>query len=98
MDGILDKKYHRDNGRGRLPGICVTLDATLEKMRTPLKIDFSTDNVITPGEIVHEYRLMFEGHAIALMAYNLETVLAEKMETILSRGVTNMRTMGFYDI
>jgi predicted nucleotidyltransferase component of viral defense system len=80
------------------PGIRVIMDTAIEAMRTPLKIDFSTDDIITPGEVVHQYRLMFEDRSIAILAYNLETVLAEKMETLLSRGVTNTRMRDFYDI
>ena len=80
------------------PGIRVMLDTTLETMRTPLKIDFSTGDVITPGEISYSFRLLFEEREISIMAYNLETLLAEKTETVLSRGTVNTRMRDFYDI
>lgn len=67
-------------------------------MHTPLKIDFSTDDVITPSEILYVFKLIFEDRTISLLAYNLETVLAEKLETILSRGTLNTRMRDFYDI
>lgn len=80
------------------PGVRVQLDTCLETMHTPLKIDFSTDDVITPGEILYVFKLIFEDRTISLLAYNLETVLAEKLETILSRGTLNTRMRDFYDI
>lgn len=80
------------------PGVRVQLDTCLETMHTPLKIDFSTDDVITPGEILYVFKLIFEDRTISLLAYNLETVLAEKLETILSRVTLNTRMRDFYDI
>ena len=80
------------------PGIRFKLEAVLDTMKTPLKIDISTDDVITPKEVNYEYKLMFEERSIPLLAYNLETVLAEKMETIISRGTLNTRMRDFYDL
>ncbi|MDR1068597.1 MAG: nucleotidyl transferase AbiEii/AbiGii toxin family protein [Clostridiales Family XIII bacterium] len=80
------------------PGVRIMLDTTLETMHTPLKIDFSTGDVITPREVSYSFRLLFEERAISLLAYNLETVLAEKIETLLSRGTANTRMRDFYDI
>ena len=80
------------------PGIRIVLDALLENMHTPLKIDFSTGDVITPREIEYSFRLLFEDRTLSIMAYNLETVLAEKLETLIVRGVTNSRMRDFYDI
>lgn len=80
------------------PGISFKLEAALDTMKTPLKIDISTDDVITPKEMNYEYKLMFEERSISLLAYNLETVLAEKMETIISRGTLNTRMRDYYDL
>ena len=80
------------------PGIRFKLEAVLDTMKTPLKMDISTDDVITPGEVNYEYKLMFEERSISLRAYNLETVLAEKMETIISRGTLNTRMRDYYDL
>jgi predicted nucleotidyltransferase component of viral defense system len=80
------------------PGVRVMLDTTLETMHTPLKIDFSTGDVITPHEVVYSFKLLFEERTISILAYNLETVLAEKLETLLSRGTANTRMRDFYDI
>ncbi len=80
------------------PGIRFKLESTLDTMKTPLKIDISTDDVIMPKEVYYEYKLMFEERSIPLLAYNLETVLAEKMETIISRGTLNTRMRDYYDL
>jgi predicted nucleotidyltransferase component of viral defense system len=80
------------------PGVRASLEATLENMRTPLKIDFSTGDAVTPKEISYDYKLMFENRSISILAYNTETILAEKLETILSRSTANTRMRDFYDI
>ena len=79
-------------------GIRVSLDTTLETMHTPLKIDFSTGDVITPSEVLYSFKLLFEDRSISILAYNLETVLAEKLETLITRGTANSRMRDFYDI
>lgn len=80
------------------PGIRMMIEANLERLRQPFKIDMSTDDAITPGAIDYEYKLMFEDRTISVLSYNLETLLAEKMQTILSRGLANTRMRDFYDI
>lgn len=52
-------------------------------VRTPLKIDISTGDVITPKEMQYNFKLMLEDRSIEVWAYNLETVMAEKLETLL---------------
>ncbi len=79
-------------------GVRVILNSMLENMQTPLKIDFSTGDVITPRDIAFSFKLLFEERTISLQAYNLETVLAEKLETLLSRGIANTRMRDYYDI
>ena len=80
------------------PGIRIMLDTAIETMHTPLKIDFSTGDVITPREVSYSFRLLFEERTISILAYNLETVLAEKLETLLARGTANTRMRDYYDI
>ncbi|MDY0288139.1 MAG: nucleotidyl transferase AbiEii/AbiGii toxin family protein [Sphaerochaeta sp.] len=80
------------------PGIRVSLEAEFDGVITPLKIDVSTGDIIIPREIRYTYRLMLENRSIELLAYNLETVLAEKLETIISRATLNTRMRDFYDI
>lgn len=79
-------------------GVRLSLDAFLDTTKIPLKIDISTGDVVTPAEITYRYKLMFEQRYISLWAYTLETVLAEKIETVLSRGVLNTRLRDFYDL
>lgn len=79
-------------------GVRLALNAFLDATRIPLKIDISTGDTITPAAINYRYKLMFEERYISLWAYNLETVLAEKIETVLSRSVLNTRLRDFYDL
>ena len=80
------------------PGIRFHLDALFEKMITPIKIDISTGDVITPEAIEYSYSLMLEERKIWLLSYNLETILGEKLQTILVREKANTRMRDFYDI
>ena len=73
-------------------------ECKLQNTRIPLKIDISTGDVITPKEINYSYKLMFENRSIHILAYNIETVLAEKLETIVTRDVVNTRIRDFYDV
>lgn len=80
------------------PGIRIILEARLERMRQMIKIDISTDDIITPSEVQYEYKLMFEERTISILTYNKETLLAEKVQTIFDRGIANTRMRDFYDI
>lgn len=80
------------------PGIRVTLNAFLGNMPVPMKIDISTGDVITPREIHHQYKLLLEDRSILLWSYNLETLLSEKLQTVLARGLLNTRMRDFYDL
>lgn len=80
------------------PGIRFMLEATLDYLKQAIKIDISTGDIITPGAIVYNYPLMFEDRSIPMWTYNIETLLAEKLETIMTRGIVNTRMRDFYDI
>ena len=80
------------------PGIRIQLNGYLGKIKQPFKIDISTDDVITPRNIEYEYQLMFENRTIKLCSYNVETLLAEKLQTVLARNVANTRMRDFFDI
>ena len=80
------------------PGIRVTMNANVGRLITPLKIDISTGDAITPHEVRYSFKLMLEDRAIDVWAYNLETVLAEKLETVIARATTNTRMRDFYDM
>ena len=66
------------------PGIRLMIEARLDNLRQTIKIDISTDDVITPRAVEYNYKLMFEDRTISVMSYNLETLMAEKLQTILS--------------
>ena len=90
VSGIMDEMEY--------PGIRITMDAIMGKMVTPIKIDISTGDIITPRAIEYSYKLILEDRSINLWSYNLETILAEKLQTILARGILNTRMRDFYDI
>lgn len=79
-------------------GIRLHIDSYYDRIYAPIKIDISTGDVITPGAVEYEYKQILDDETIKLWSYNLETVLAEKIQTILNRGVLNTRMRDFYDI
>lgn len=79
-------------------GYRVAIIARYDSINTPLKIDVTTGDVITPGAVRYAFRSNFENKTIEVWAYNPETILAEKVETILRRSVLNTRPRDFYDV
>ena len=80
-------------------GYCIRLDAVYDTIVTPLSIDVSTGDVITPDAVRYEFSGIFdENTRISLWGYNIETVIAEKVETILRRGVFSTRPRDYYDV
>ena len=79
-------------------GYRVSLTGNYPPMAVPLKIDITTGDKITPREIVYSFNLMFEERSINVLAYTVETILAEKLETIISRGNQNTRPRDYYDV
>jgi len=67
-------------------------------IKTHIQVDFTTGHVIIPHEIEYSYKLMFEERTIKVMAYNLNTIFAEKIEAILSRNITGTRMRDYYDV
>ena len=80
-------------------GFCLKLDAKYESIETPLSIDITTGDAITPEPMNYGYKRLFNSeNVIPLRSYPLETVLAEKIETIITRGILNTRPRDFYDV
>lgn len=79
-------------------GYRVSLFADYPPMAVPLKLDITTGDKITPREIEYRFKLLFEERSISVFAYNLETILAEKLETVIARGDLNTRLRDYYDI
>ena len=79
-------------------GYRVMLNAKYDTIVTPLSIDVSTGDAITPNPVEYTLSEIFDDEkSYRLWAYNIETVMAEKVETILRRGVFNTRPRDFYD-
>jgi len=79
-------------------GYRVMLNAKMDTLLTPMSIDVSTGDRITPHAVQYRFSEIFDGEkSYELWAYNIETVMAEKVETILRRGVFNTRPRDFYD-
>ena len=79
-------------------GYRVMLNARFDIMLTPLSIDVSTGDAITPHAVQYNFSEIFDDEkSYELWAYNIETVMAEKVETILRRGIFNTRPRDFYD-
>lgn len=73
------------------------LTANFEKIKNPLKIDITTGDVIIPSEIEYSYETIFK-EKLNILVYSLETLIAEKYETIIKRNITTTRLRDFYDI
>ena len=79
-------------------GFRINVKGVFDKIRTNFFIEITTGDIITPKEIKYKYNSIFEDKKINILAYNLETILAEKFNTIISRNIVNTRAKDFYDI
>lgn len=79
-------------------GLRFMIECSMDRLKQTIKIDISTGDEITPGAIEYKLPLIIEDRSIDLWAYNLETLLAEKLETIIVRAEANTRMRDFYDI
>jgi len=80
------------------PGYRISFDALLQKTRIHLKMDVSTGDIIVPDAIDYNHKCMFEDKSIQIKSYSLETVLAEKIESIITWGIAGSRLRDYYDI
>lgn len=100
QDGVtfdIDKNIpiKEDNEYG---GYRFKLIAKLSNLRIPLGVDVSTGDLITPRAIEYNYKTILENDNINLYTYNYETIIAEKLETILKRNISNSRMKDYYDL
>lgn len=79
-------------------GYRLMITAGYEGINTPLKVDITAGDIITPEAVRYTFHSSFEEKRIEIWAYNIETILAEKIETILRRSVLNTRPRDFYDV
>lgn len=80
------------------PGLRLKLIASFERIREVVTIDVTTGDVITPKEVEFHFNRLFEDNRIELLSYPVETILAEKIDTILSRGIGTTRPRDYYDV
>ncbi len=80
------------------PGLRVFLDVEYDGLAIPVTVDVTTGDSIVPPEILYDYPCVFDDESIRIKAYPLENILAEKLETIVSRGTANTRPRDFYDV
>ena len=93
---IKDISYIREEDK--YENFRISLIANVGKTQNPMKIDITTGDAITPREIEYAYPCIFSKKDIKIMAYPLETILAEKYETIIRRNITTTRMRDFYDL
>lgn len=79
------------------PGWRISLGVAFDKIKDTLKLDITVGDVITPRAVEYSYKLMFEDRSVSILAYNLETVLAEKFAACVSLGTSNTRMKDYYD-
>ena len=75
-----------------------TISCRYGKINTNLNIDITTGDIITPKEIQYSYEKILEEGSISILTYTIETIIAEKFETISSRNITTTRARDFYDL
>ncbi len=79
-------------------GLKYNIIATFDGIKVNLSIDIATGDVITPQEIEYNYKMLFEDKTIQLMTYPIETIIAEKYQTVIERGILNSRMKDYYDL
>jgi hypothetical protein len=79
-------------------GLRYNLVAKFDNIKVDLSIDIATGDLITPREIEYDYKMMFEDRNLKIMTYNIESIIAEKFQTVVSRGILNSRMKDYYDL
>lgn len=79
-------------------GLKYNVIASFDRLKVNLSIDIATGDIITPREIEYSYKMLFENRTLQLMTYPIETIIAEKYQTIIERGILNSRMKDYYDL
>lgn len=79
-------------------GYRITLEANFDTISQKFKIDISTGDIITPNEVKYNIKKMLSDDKIEILAYNIETILSEKIHSIIQKGEDNTRARDYYDI
>lgn len=92
---LMNKKIMEET---EYPGYRVTLEANFDTIFQKFKIDISTGDIITPNEVKYNIKQMLSDDKIEILAYNIETILSEKIHSIIQKGEDNTRARDYYDI
>lgn len=92
---LMNKKIMEDT---EYHGYRVTLEANFDTISQKFKIDISTGDIITPNEVKYNIKQMLSDDKIEILAYNIETILSEKIHSIIQKGEDNTRARDYYDI
>lgn len=79
-------------------GFRINVKGEFDKIKTNFFLEVTTGDIITPKEIMYKYNSIFDSDEIKILAYNIETIIAEKFESIVSKNITTTRAKDFYDI
>ena len=79
-------------------GLRYNIIAKFDNIKVNLSIDIATGDLITPREIEYDYKMTFEDRSLKIMTYNIESIIAEKFQTVISRGILNSRMKDYYDL
>jgi len=91
-------KYKDIREEDKYGGIKIFLMAYKEHLKVPLSIDISINDPITPRELEFKYKCMFDDKYINIMTYTIETIIAEKFQTLIEDTIGNTRAKDFYDL
>lgn len=79
-------------------GLRYNIIAKFDNIKVNLSIDIATGDLITPREIEYDYKMIFEDRSLKIMTYNIESIIAEKFQTVINRGILNSRMKDYYDL
>ena len=79
-------------------GLRYNIIVKFDNIKVNLSIDIATGDLITPCEIEYDYKMIFEDRSLKIMTYNIESIIAEKFQTVISRGILNSRMKDYYDL
>lgn len=79
-------------------GLKYNIIAIFDNLKVNLSIDIATGDTITPREIEYNYKMLFEDRELQIMTYNIESIIAEKFQTVISKGILNSRMKDYYDL
>lgn len=92
------KEVFKINEESKYDGFRIKLNAKLDNLKKTFSIDIASGDYITPEPSKYEFKSNVLDSSFYVYAYNIETILAEKFETLIKREIENTRMKDFYDI